>query len=159
MGTRITVDALHSMKRSGELIVMLTCYDYPTAVMQDEAGIDLIFVGDSVGTNILGYESEKEVTMEDMVHHAKAVRRGVRRGLVVVDLPYASYDTADQGMRNARSLRLSKRYAGLAGTMKEAFRQYALDVRERRFPEREHGFRIRREELEGLRECVKEKRQ
>ena len=55
---------------------MLTCYDYPTARMQDEAGIDIVFVGDSVGTNILGYKSEMEVTMADMLHHLKAVRRG-----------------------------------------------------------------------------------
>ena len=72
-----TSEGLTLKKRAGEPIAVLTCYDYPTARCQDEAGVDIIFVGDSVGTNVLGYSSEKEVTLDDMAHHLKAVRRGV----------------------------------------------------------------------------------
>ena len=64
---------LHTKKQEQQPITVLTCYDYPTACLQDEAGIDIVFVGDSVGTNILGYQSETEVTMADMRHHLKAV--------------------------------------------------------------------------------------
>jgi 3-methyl-2-oxobutanoate hydroxymethyltransferase len=104
MGSEVTVDRLVSMKREGQPIVMLTCYDYPTAVMQDAAGIDVIFIGDSVGTNVLGYDSPVEVTMADMVHHTKAVSRGVEKGLVVGDMPYASYESPDLGEANAQRL-------------------------------------------------------
>lgn len=83
---------------------MLTCYDFPTAQIQDEAGVDIIFVGDSVGTNMLGYESEQQVTMEDMLHHLRAVRRGVERAYLLVDLPYHEYETPEQALRNARRL-------------------------------------------------------
>ena len=82
-------------KEVGEPIVMLTCYDYPTAVAEDEAGVDVVFVGDSVGTNILGYASETEVTMADMLHHLKAVRRGVHNAYLLVDMPYRSYETPE----------------------------------------------------------------
>jgi 3-methyl-2-oxobutanoate hydroxymethyltransferase len=83
---------------------MLTGYDYPTACMEDQAGIDIILVGDSVGTNVLGYGSEREVTMEDMVHHLKAVRRGVTQAYLLVDLPYRSYETPLQALANATTL-------------------------------------------------------
>lgn len=83
---------------------MLTCYDYPTATMQDEAGIDVIFVGDSVGTNILGYDSETEVTMDDMLHHLRAVRRGVTNAYLLVDMPHLSYRTPEIALDNARAL-------------------------------------------------------
>jgi len=68
---------LQTLKVAHEPIVMLTCYDFPTAVLQEQAGVDVIFVGDSVGTNLLGYTSEREVTVDDMVHHLRAVRRAV----------------------------------------------------------------------------------
>ena len=90
------------MKRAGQPIVMLTCYDYPTAVLEEEAGVDVVFVGDSVGTNILGYASEQEVTMADMVHHLRAVRRGVKRAYLMVDMPFGSYDTPEVALANAR---------------------------------------------------------
>lgn len=93
---------LETRKRERQPIVMLTCYDYPTAVLQDQAGIDVIFVGDSVGTNILGYESEVQVTMADMLHHLRAVRRGVERGYLLVDMPYGSFATPDMALENAR---------------------------------------------------------
>jgi 3-methyl-2-oxobutanoate hydroxymethyltransferase len=88
----------------GEPIAMLTCYDFPTARILDEAGIDVVLVGDSVGTNVLGYESERQVTMEDMVHHVQAVARGIRRACVVADLPYQSYRTPEEAITNARRL-------------------------------------------------------
>ncbi len=89
-------------KRAQEPIVMVTCYDYPTAQMEDAAGIDIIFVGDSVGTNVLGYAAETEVTMADMLHHLKAVRQGVQAAYLLVDLPYGSYDTPQLALANAR---------------------------------------------------------
>jgi len=91
-------------KQAGTPIVMATCYDYPTACIEEEAGVDVIFVGDSVGTNMLGYESESEVTLADMLHHLKAVRRGVREAYLLVDLPYQTYSTPDLALRNARLL-------------------------------------------------------
>jgi 3-methyl-2-oxobutanoate hydroxymethyltransferase len=96
--------AFTEKKQAGHKITMLTCYDYPTAVLQDEAGIDIIFVGDSLGTNVLGYGSEREVTMADMVHHLKAVRRGVKRAYLLCDLPYAAYTTPPIALQNARML-------------------------------------------------------
>lgn len=92
---------LHTKKQQQQPITVLTCYDYPTACMQDEAGIDIIFVGDSVGTNILGYKSEMEVTMADMLHHLKAVRRGVTNAYLLIDMPYASDRNPKQGVANA----------------------------------------------------------
>lgn len=92
---------LHAKKQEKQPITVLTCYDYPTARMQDEAGIDIVFVGDSVGTNILGYKSEMEVTMADMLHHLKAVRRGVTDAYLLIDMPYASDRNAKQATANA----------------------------------------------------------
>lgn len=93
-----------AQKRAHEPIVMVTCYDFPTAQMEDAAGIDIILVGDSVGTNMLGYAAETEVTMEDMLHHLKAVRRGVQEAYLLVDLPYRSYDTPQLAVENSRRL-------------------------------------------------------
>ena len=92
---------LHTKKREKQPITVLTCYDYPTACLQDEAGIDIVFVGDSVGTNILGYSSEVEVTMNDMRHHLKAVRRGVTDAYLLVDMPYAADYDVKQAVTNA----------------------------------------------------------
>jgi 3-methyl-2-oxobutanoate hydroxymethyltransferase len=94
---------LKERKAAGKKITMLTCYDYPTALIEDEAGVDIIFVGDSVGTNILGYQSEREVTMEDMVHHLKAVRRGVSTAYLLVDMPFGACDTPGQALKNAET--------------------------------------------------------
>ena len=93
---------LHTQKREARPITVLTCYDYPTACLQDEAGIDIVFVGDSVGTNVLGYKSETEVTMADMRHHLKAVRRGVTDAYLLVDMPYAADRDAEQAVTNAK---------------------------------------------------------
>ena len=95
---------LQEMKRGGRKISVLTCYDYPTALWEEEAGVDVVFVGDSVGTNVLGYASETEVTMEDMAHHLKAVRRGVREAYLLVDLPFGSADTPGDAVENGRGL-------------------------------------------------------
>ena len=93
---------LHTKKQEQQPVTVLTCYDYPTACLQDEAGIDIVFVGDSVGTNVLGYKNETEVTMEDMRHHLKAVRRGVTNAYLLVDMPYAADRDATQAITNAK---------------------------------------------------------
>lgn len=82
----------------------LTAYDYPMARLLDESGIDLILVGDSLGMVVLGYEDTVEVTMEEILHHLKAVRRGVKRAPVAADLPNHTYDTPEQALINARRL-------------------------------------------------------
>ena len=93
---------LHTQKQEGHPITVLTCYDYPTARLQDAAGIDIVFVGDSVGTNVLGYNNETEVTMADMCHHLKAVRRGVTDAYLLVDMPYAADRDVTQALTNAK---------------------------------------------------------
>ncbi len=83
-------------------ITCLTAYDYPTARLLDEAGVDILLVGDSLGMVVLGYENTLPVTMEEMLHHTRAVRRGTRRALVVADMPYGSYHTElEESLRNA----------------------------------------------------------
>ncbi|TCJ05479.1 3-methyl-2-oxobutanoate hydroxymethyltransferase [Cytobacillus praedii] len=79
------------MKENGEKIVMLTAYDYPSAKQAEKSGVDMILVGDSLGMVVLGYDSTIPVTMDDMVHHAKAVKRGAKETFIVVDLPFMSY--------------------------------------------------------------------
>lgn len=91
-------------KRRGERITSLTAYDYPTARLLDEAGIDIILVGDSVGMVVLGFEDTTEVTLDAMLHHTRAVARGVKRALLIADLPIHTYDTAADAVRNARAL-------------------------------------------------------
>jgi 3-methyl-2-oxobutanoate hydroxymethyltransferase len=106
---------------------MLTAYDFPTARLLDAAGIDILLVGDSVGNNVLGYASTLPVTMEEMLHHVKAVARGTRRALVVADMPYLSYQT---GRRDA--LRNAGRFlkeAGAAAVKIEGGRRRAALVR------------------------------
>ncbi|MDQ2825021.1 MAG: 3-methyl-2-oxobutanoate hydroxymethyltransferase [Verrucomicrobiota bacterium] len=92
------------MKRGGEKITALTAYDYPTARLLDESGIDIILVGDSVGMVVLGYEDTTHVTLEEMLHHTRAVARGVQRALLVVDLPIGTYTTPDQAVTTAKQL-------------------------------------------------------
>ncbi len=104
---KVTVPGLRASKERGERLVCLTAYDYPTARIVDEAGTDIILVGDSLGNVVLGYDSTVPVTLEDMLHHTRAVRRGVARALLVADMPYGSYHTtADEAVRAA--LRLVK---------------------------------------------------
>ncbi len=89
-----TVQTLQAMKERGEKIAMLTCYDYTTAKLMDEAGMDMLLVGDSLGNVILGYSDTISVTMEDMIHHTAAVSRGVQNAMVVADMPFLSYQTS-----------------------------------------------------------------
>jgi len=99
---RITIGELKQMKDKGEKIPMLTAYDYSTAKLVDEAGVPLILVGDSLGMVILGYESTIPVTMDEMIHHTKAVVRGTQRALVVGDMPFMTYHTGvEDALRNA----------------------------------------------------------
>ncbi|MBT9166257.1 MAG: 3-methyl-2-oxobutanoate hydroxymethyltransferase [Chloroflexi bacterium] len=99
---RITIGQLMKMKREGEKICMLTAYDYPTARFVDDAGVPLILVGDSLGMVLLGYESTIPVTMEEMIHHTRAVSRGTRNALVVGDMPFMTYHTSiEDALRNA----------------------------------------------------------
>jgi 3-methyl-2-oxobutanoate hydroxymethyltransferase len=99
---RITIRDIQDMKGRGEKIAMITCYDYPTAKIIDEAGLPLILVGDSLGNVVLGYESTVPVTMEIMLHHTKAVTRGAKRALVVGDMPFLSYQVnQEEAIRNA----------------------------------------------------------
>lgn len=102
---RITTSVLREKKRKGEKITMLTAYDYSTAIVLDEAGIDIALVGDSLGNVILGYENTLAVTMDDMVHHTKAVVRGVKNTMVVTDMPFLSYHISiPESVRNAGRL-------------------------------------------------------
>jgi 3-methyl-2-oxobutanoate hydroxymethyltransferase len=99
---KITVPSLIARKATGPKIVSLTAYDYPTAKILDEAGVDVILVGDSLGMVVLGYESTIPVSMEEMLHHTKAVSRAVKRALVVGDMPYFSFHLgAEETIRNA----------------------------------------------------------
>lgn len=102
---KVTVRTLRRMKERGEKITMLTAYDYPMARAVDEAGIDVILVGDTVGMVVLGYATTLPVTTDDMVHHSKAVVRAVTRAQVVVDLPFMSYQVGrEDALRNAGRL-------------------------------------------------------
>jgi 3-methyl-2-oxobutanoate hydroxymethyltransferase len=100
--TKVTMPALAEMKRQGKPICALTAYDYATSRLADEAGIDLILVGDSLAMVVLGHENTLAVTMDEMLHHMRAVRRGVRRALLVADMPFGSYHgTVGDGVANA----------------------------------------------------------
>ncbi len=102
MADRITIPQLSEMKRRHQKIAMLTAYDSPIAKLLDEAGVEAILVGDSLGMVVLGYETTTPVTMDDMLHHAKAVRRGVARALVIGDMPFLSFHVSlEETVRNA----------------------------------------------------------
>jgi len=90
---RVTANQIKEMKVEKQKIVMLTAYDYPTAKLVDEAGVPLILVGDSLGMVVLGYESTIPVTMDEMIHHTKAVVRGTKQALVIGDMPFMTYHT------------------------------------------------------------------
>ena len=101
----ITIHDLQAWKSEGQRFTMLTAYDYPTARILDEAGVPVLLVGDSVGRNVLGYANELPVTMDEMVHHVKAVARGAEHAMVVGDLPFMSYQASlADGVRNAGRL-------------------------------------------------------
>lgn len=105
MRERVTTATFRAKKQEGQPITMLTAYDYPLARLVDEVGIDAILVGDSLGNVVLGYESTIPVTMDDMVHHVKAVTRGVKRAMVIADMPFLSYHVSKkEAVRNAGRL-------------------------------------------------------
>jgi 3-methyl-2-oxobutanoate hydroxymethyltransferase len=99
---KVTIRLIQAMKTSREPISMLTAYDYPTALIMDQAGLDIILVGDSLGMVVLGYESTLPVTMDEMIHHCKAVSRGAKYALLVGDMPFLSYQVStEEAVRNA----------------------------------------------------------
>lgn len=99
---KVTLPMLYKKYREGEPITMLTCYDYPTAHFQDQAGIDMVLVGDSLGMTMLGYDSTLPVTMDDMIRHTQAVRRGAPHVWLIGDMPYMSYQpSVETAIRNA----------------------------------------------------------
>jgi len=95
---------LELRRRKGERMAMLTAYDYPSARLVAEAGVDLILVGDSLGMVVLGYDSTTPVTMDDMVHHTRAARRGAPEAFLIADLPFLSYGTFEQALENSARL-------------------------------------------------------
>jgi 3-methyl-2-oxobutanoate hydroxymethyltransferase len=94
--SKVTIPYLKSKKERGEKIVALTAYDFPSALILDQAGVDIILVGDSLGMVVLGYENTIPVTMDEMIHHTKAVSRAVRRSLVIGDMPYFSFHQTEE---------------------------------------------------------------
>jgi 3-methyl-2-oxobutanoate hydroxymethyltransferase len=98
----VTVRDLRAFKERGERFVMLTAYDFPTGQILDEAGVPVILVGDSLAQNVLGYDTTLPVTLEEMLHHTRAVARGAKHALIVGDMPFLSYQTSlEEGIRNA----------------------------------------------------------
>lgn len=110
MNEKVTIKTIAERKRKGEKVTMLTAYDYPLATLLDRAGVDIILVGDSVANVVLGLDSTREVDIDVMIHHAKAVRRGVKQALLVGDMPYASLHHGP-----ARALKDAKRFVNEAG--------------------------------------------
>jgi 3-methyl-2-oxobutanoate hydroxymethyltransferase len=99
---KLAIKDITEKKRSAQKITMLTSYDFPTARFEEQCGVDILLVGDSVGTNMLGYESVTAVTIADMVHHVKAVAAGAQRSFVLCDMPFRSFDTEESALTNAR---------------------------------------------------------
>jgi len=92
---KITPVDIQTMKKEGKRISMLTAYDYPMALLEDRAGIEIILVGDSLAMTVLGYENTLPVTMDEMIHHTKAVTRGAKYALIIGDMPFMSYNTSE----------------------------------------------------------------
>jgi len=97
----VSLSTLHSMRQKGEKIACMTCYDASFAVLVDEADVDVVLVGDSLGMVIQGHDTTVPVTMDDMVYHCKAVSRGLQRPLLMADLPFASYPSKNEALANA----------------------------------------------------------
>lgn len=102
MTKKITTLTLREMKKNGDKIVVATAYDYSSARVVDEAGTDIILVGDSLGMVVLGYENTLRVTLDEMIHHGKAVVRGAKRAMVIIDMPFMTYQVSkEEAVRNA----------------------------------------------------------
>lgn len=124
---KITTAVIRERKIKGVRITMLTAYDYATAIVLDNAGVDITLVGDSLGMVVLGYESTLPVTMEEMLHHTKAVSRGTKRALLVADMPFLSYQVSDaEAMVNAGRF---LKEAGAHGVKLEGGREVAGLIR------------------------------
>ena len=123
---KVTTHTFLLKKQHGQTITMLTAYDYPTALAVDQAGIDGILVGDSLGMVVLGYENTLPVTMEDMLHHCQAVARGAQRALLVGDMPFMSYASANEGLKNAGRF---LQEAGMTAVKLEGGRERAETIR------------------------------
>src|SRR2546426_7295297 len=103
-GAKITAETIRALKARGEKIAALTAYDFPMTRLLDEVGVPLILVGDSLGMVVLGYPDTTRVTMAEMEHHVRAAARAKPRALLVADMPYQSYQTAESAVSNARRL-------------------------------------------------------
>jgi 3-methyl-2-oxobutanoate hydroxymethyltransferase len=102
MESKITISDLKKSVKRGRKISMLTAYDYPQGILVDRAKVDMILVGDSLGNTVLGYDSTVPVTMDEMIHHSKAVRRAVKRAFLICDMPFMSYNTTPkEAIKNA----------------------------------------------------------
>ena len=122
-----TISDFLRMKKDGEKIVMLTAYDYPSARLAQEAGVDVILVGDSLGMVVLGYDSTVPVTMADMVHHSRAARRGAKDTFMLTDMPFLSYQISPaQALENAARL---VQEGGCEGVKVEGGEEIAAQVR------------------------------
>src|SRR5437899_4180533 len=102
--TKVTAEGIRAMKARGEKIAALTAYDFPMAHLLDQAAIPFLLVGDSLGMVVLGHPDTTHVTMEDMEHHVRAVARARPRALVAADLPYRSYQTVEDAVKNSKRL-------------------------------------------------------
>ena len=131
---KVSAPSLRASKERGEKLVCLTAYDYPTARILDAAGIPVLLVGDSLGQTVLGYETTLPVTMEEMLHHTKAVSRGAKEALIVGDMPFLSYQASvEQGIANAgRFLKEAGAHAvkveGAQTTLTEALTELGIPV-------------------------------
>ncbi|MEA3489662.1 MAG: 3-methyl-2-oxobutanoate hydroxymethyltransferase [Candidatus Omnitrophota bacterium] len=124
---KFTILDFRKKKESGGKITMLTAYDYPMARLVDSAGIDAVLVGDSVGMVMLGYDSTVSVTMDEMIHHARAVRKGITRAFLIGDMPFMSYQASDEdAVRNAGRF---VKEAGCAAVKVEGGKEITLRVR------------------------------
>jgi 3-methyl-2-oxobutanoate hydroxymethyltransferase len=124
---KVTTQTFRAKKQHGEPITMLTAYDYPTALAMDRAGIDSILVGDSLGMVVLGYKTTLPVTMEEMLHHCKAVSRGAQVALLIGDMPFMSYQVSTQeAVRNAGRF---LQEAGMDAVKLEGGRERVADIR------------------------------
>jgi ketopantoate hydroxymethyltransferase len=132
------------MKRSNNKVTWVTAYDYPTASFAEQAGIDMILVGDSLGMCVYGYEGTIPVTMDQCIEHCKAVRRGAPNTFVVGDMPFMSYQVSSDllGVFQAFTPKFVKKYENLAERSIEAFAKYDQEVRNAEFPEEQHTYKM-----------------